>query len=554
MKKIDHASDLLKTFASYFNSEHLSDVTLVICDKKFFGHKFVLAARSDYFHALLFGGLKESNQETIELKETPLKACVALLKYIYTGHLDIGELKDRDAIIDLFMLAHRFGFDKLLSSMCSDAGQLLTLDNVIVYYEASLFYQLNDLSNKCLEFLDEHAVAFLKHYSLPRTPPSTLATILCRNTFCAAEVLIFIGIERYFLENTSCSEEEIRDILNSVRLPLIDNEKLIVKVKESGLFTWPEVSAAIASMEDKSLTASLTRYGMTPDENVFMKGIHVVSPPNLDRATEVARHQLRDGSAGILIEFHKPYLINKIRWKVSATLVDPIQSPFPAYDAFVVDVSLDGSNWTRVLEREQVGSNCLLFWSERTFFFKPQVVQYIHIRGENRRIQLEREMTYWFQVKSFEAMYTSELFDFTSEGILMPKFNCSAIPLSESTAKDDYFRAICDLELKYQHVRTHRIRGKYIEFTLDQLCEVNYVKLLLWDDDPKVAYSFVIEMSSDDKTWDTVVDQRYNECKAWQEFKFAARKVFLIRIRGTAVYNCDFGNLFKICHFECCSK
>lgn len=197
----------------------------------------------------------------------------------------------------------------------------------------------------------------------------------------------------------------------------------------------------------------------------MQKGIHVVSPPNLERTAEVARHQLRDNAAGLLIEFHKPYLINKIRWKVSATLVDPIQSPFPAHDAFTIETSLDGTSWRRVVEREQ-NNNCLLFWSERSFYFKPQVVQFIHIKGEVRRIHLEREMTYWFQVKHFEATYSTDSYDFTPEGVLLPYFNCAAIPFTETTSKDDYFRANCSMELKYKYPRAHRIRGKYIEFTL----------------------------------------------------------------------------------------
>lgn len=56
MKKIDHTRHLLKTFASYFKSNHLSDVELIVDGKRFASHKFVLAARSDYFHALLYGG------------------------------------------------------------------------------------------------------------------------------------------------------------------------------------------------------------------------------------------------------------------------------------------------------------------------------------------------------------------------------------------------------------------------------------------------------------------------------------------------------------------
>jgi len=55
----------------------------------FSAHKVILAARSDYFRALLFGGLKESSLTEIELKDTPLAAFKQLLRYIYTGQVSI---------------------------------------------------------------------------------------------------------------------------------------------------------------------------------------------------------------------------------------------------------------------------------------------------------------------------------------------------------------------------------------------------------------------------------------------------------------------------------
>jgi BTB/POZ domain-containing protein 9 len=52
--------------------------------------KFSLFERSDYFRALLFGGLKESNLSEIELKDTPLQAFKMLLRYIYTGQVSFS--------------------------------------------------------------------------------------------------------------------------------------------------------------------------------------------------------------------------------------------------------------------------------------------------------------------------------------------------------------------------------------------------------------------------------------------------------------------------------
>lgn len=46
-----------------------------------------------FFRALLFGGLRESHQAEVEIKDTNLTAFKVLLKYIYTGWVSLGSEK-----------------------------------------------------------------------------------------------------------------------------------------------------------------------------------------------------------------------------------------------------------------------------------------------------------------------------------------------------------------------------------------------------------------------------------------------------------------------------
>lgn len=73
---------------------------------RFPAHKIILAARSEYFRALLFGGMKESSQDEVELKGASTASFKVLLKYVYTGRLSLGDLKE-DVILDVL------GYDKL---------------------------------------------------------------------------------------------------------------------------------------------------------------------------------------------------------------------------------------------------------------------------------------------------------------------------------------------------------------------------------------------------------------------------------------------------------
>jgi BTB/POZ domain-containing protein 9 len=64
---------------------------LIIDSEHFYAHRIILAARSEYFRALLFGGLRESQHDnrTIEIKECKADAFKILLLYIYTGQISL---------------------------------------------------------------------------------------------------------------------------------------------------------------------------------------------------------------------------------------------------------------------------------------------------------------------------------------------------------------------------------------------------------------------------------------------------------------------------------
>lgn len=92
--EVMHMTNLSENIGALYLSDEFSDITLIVCGQRFNGHKVILAARSQYFRALLFGGLKESVQDEIELNGTTLPAFKELLKYIYTGHLTLTNQRE----------------------------------------------------------------------------------------------------------------------------------------------------------------------------------------------------------------------------------------------------------------------------------------------------------------------------------------------------------------------------------------------------------------------------------------------------------------------------
>jgi len=66
---VAHSDILLSKCAQFREQGEFIDVRLKVDEDLFPAHRIVLAANSDYFHAMFAHGMKESNQEVIELKD-----------------------------------------------------------------------------------------------------------------------------------------------------------------------------------------------------------------------------------------------------------------------------------------------------------------------------------------------------------------------------------------------------------------------------------------------------------------------------------------------------
>lgn len=137
-------------------SEDYSDVTFVVEEHKIPGHRVILAARSEYFRALLYGGLSESTQHVIKL-EIPLEAFKCLLGYIYSGtllcrwvsknfsysplflpegFLSLSQMKEEN-ILDTLGLANQYGFSELELAISEYLRQILSVENVCAILDAA---------------------------------------------------------------------------------------------------------------------------------------------------------------------------------------------------------------------------------------------------------------------------------------------------------------------------------------------------------------------------------------------------------------------------------
>ena len=88
-----HSGILLTKCAQFRDEGQFVDVRLKVGKETFPAHRNVLASYSDYFYAMFADGMKESNQEVIELKDESLSPHVfkIVMDCIYSGNLQINK-------------------------------------------------------------------------------------------------------------------------------------------------------------------------------------------------------------------------------------------------------------------------------------------------------------------------------------------------------------------------------------------------------------------------------------------------------------------------------
>ena len=541
---IEHISYLSEDIGALYLSDDYSDVTLIVGGQRFNGHKIILAARSQYFRALLFGGLKESTQHEIELKDANLAAFKGLLEYIYTGRMSLTDRRE-EVILDILGLAHLYGFSELETSISDYLREILNIKNVCLIFDAALFYRLEFLTRVCHEYMDKHACEVIQHESFLQLSAAALNELVSRDSFYAPEIDIFLAVRAWVKANPDAND---KSVLEKVRLSLVSITDLLNIVRPTKLISPEVILDAIASRTQTRDSDLNYRGRLLIDENVAhpMHGAQVLQGEmrsylldgdtnNYDMERGYTRHTITESQEhGILIKLGTQCIINHVKM----LLWDKDMRSYSYY----LEVSMDQEDWVRVIDHTEYFCR-----SWQYLYFEPRVVLYIRIVGTNNTVNKV------FHVVSFEAYYTNHT-EKLCNGFVVPTRNIATMDRSAIVTE-----GVCRSRNALLNGDTsnydwdsgytcHQLGSGSISVQLGQPYIIDSMRLLLWDCDDR-SYSYYIEVSGNSWNWVLVADKTREACRSWQTIHFEPpRPVVFIRIVGT--HNTA-NEVFHCVHFEC---
>ncbi|TRY98338.1 hypothetical protein DNTS_025960 [Danionella cerebrum] len=516
--EIDHLHLLSEQLGALVPGEEYSDVTFVVEEKRFPAHRVILAARCQYFRALLFGGLRESRaQAEVRLEETRSEAFSMLLRYLYTGRATLSEARE-ETLLDFLGLAHLF--------------------------DVASLYCLNGLAEACMAYMDRNATEVLKSDGFLTLSKSALLAVVRRDSFASSEREIFQALCRWCHHNGD--GPEAKEVMAAVRLPLMTLSEMLNVVRPRASLA--RMTCLMPFRNALRVETWISTTGAFPEENIatMKHGAAVVKgelksalldgdTQNYDLDHGFSRHPIEEEgrAAGIQVRLGQPSIINHIR----LLLWDKDSRSYSYY----IEVSMDELDWVRVVDHSK-----FLCRSWQQLYFPARVCRFIRVVGTHNTVNKV------FHLVALECMYTQRSFTL-EKGLLVPTDNVATVQACASVIEGVSRSRNALLNGDTSHYdwdsgyTCHQLGSGAIVIQLAQPFILGSMRLLLWDCDER-SYSYYVELSTNQQHWVKVVDRTKVACRSWQTLTFDRQPASFIRIVGT--HNTA-NEVFHCVHFEC---
>ena len=243
---VAHSEILLSKCAQFREQGEFINVRLKVGEDLFPAHRIVLAANSDYFHAMFARGMKESNQEVIELKDENIsaEALKIVMDSVYSGDIHVND----ENVFEVLLAADHLQVTSVVKQCCE--------------YLQTQFVQLRfDVQTYCriCTIADQHGLADLKEATqrkmasmykevceseafLSHTDVDQLSSLLSRDDLSApSESFVFKSVMQWIKYKKEERMEVAAKVIGAVRLGLVDIKEVIAELNTEEMQRVPEI-------------------------------------------------------------------------------------------------------------------------------------------------------------------------------------------------------------------------------------------------------------------------------------------------------------------------
>ena len=241
-------SEILLSKCTLFRDEgQFIDVRLKVGKHIFPAHRVVLAAYSNYFYAMFTDGMKESNQEVIELKDESISPDVLkiVMDAMYTGNLHVKE----ENVFEVLAAADHLQVTSVVQQCCD-----FLLNEIIQFrFDVQTFCRIWTMADrhglKDLQEAAEHKVASMykdvceSEEFLSNIDADQFCSLLSRDDLSApSETFVFKSVMQWIKYKKEERMAVAGKVIGAVRLGLVDIKVVIEELETEEMKQVPEIN------------------------------------------------------------------------------------------------------------------------------------------------------------------------------------------------------------------------------------------------------------------------------------------------------------------------
>ena len=243
---VGHSEILFSKCAQFREQGEFIDVGLKVGEEVFSAHRIVLAANSDYFHAMFAHGMKESNQEVIELKDESISAAALkiVLDSIYSGDLQVND----ENVFDVLVAADHLQVTSVVQQCCD----YLQTQFVQLRFDVQTYCHVSAIADrhglKDLQEATQTKMAYIykeiceSEEFLSHVDADQYTRLLRRDDLSApSETFVFKSVMQWIKHKKEERMTAAAKVIGAVRLGLVDIKALIEELNTEEMQTVPEI-------------------------------------------------------------------------------------------------------------------------------------------------------------------------------------------------------------------------------------------------------------------------------------------------------------------------
>ena len=216
---------------SLMDTKTLCDVVLEVEGEKIHCHRVVLASLSSYFRAMFTGDMAESKQRVITINGVDAQSLRCLVDYAYTATIEISE-KNVQAILPA---ASVLQFEEVKRACSRFLRRNLDTDNCLGIKMFAEVHGCEELQSAATVFSSCYFTQVQNVEEYLKLPFEEVKTFLSRDQLNVnSEFDVFRAAMAWLLQKDE-RRKHVHEILDLVRLPLLDTKELLTSVGRNPL-------------------------------------------------------------------------------------------------------------------------------------------------------------------------------------------------------------------------------------------------------------------------------------------------------------------------------